>query len=80
VIGGTPGLDCAVNDLQRLLNDKLRDGYELSVIDLQLNPHAGEADRVLATPTLIRLAPAPALRLIGDLSAAAALVRLLELD
>jgi circadian clock protein KaiB len=78
--GNTPRPECTADNLRHLLDEKVPDDYELSVIDLQAQPHAWEADRVLATPTLIRAAPEPVLRWIGDLSNAAALARLLDLD
>lgn len=42
--------------------------YDLEVIDLMVQPERAAADRIIVTPTLIKLAPAPMQRLIGDLS------------
>jgi circadian clock protein KaiB len=42
--------------------------YDLSVLDLETNAVAASADRVLATPTLLRTQPSPQRRFVGDLS------------
>jgi circadian clock protein KaiB len=42
--------------------------YDLEVIDLCLEPDRALADRVVVTPTLIRLSPLPRAIVIGDLS------------
>jgi circadian clock protein KaiB len=39
----------------------------LEVIDVLADPVQAEQDRVLATPTLVRLDPPPVVRLIGGL-------------
>jgi circadian clock protein KaiB len=38
------------------------------VIDVLEQPELAEADKILATPTLIRILPPPLRRIIGDLS------------
>jgi circadian clock protein KaiB len=42
--------------------------YELEVIDLCAEPHRALADRVVVTPTLVKLSPLPKAIVIGDLS------------
>jgi circadian clock protein KaiB len=42
--------------------------YELEVIDLCAEPHRAAADRVVVTPTLIKVSPLPKAIIIGDLS------------
>ena len=39
----------------------------LEVVDVLERPDLAERDAVVATPTLLRLAPEPVLRVIGDL-------------
>lgn len=51
----------------RHLQEALGDAFELSVIDLKATPNAGQADSILATPTLLRTHPAPQRRAVGDL-------------
>jgi circadian clock protein KaiB len=42
--------------------------YDLEVIDLCAEPHRALADRVVVTPTLVKLSPLPKAIVIGDLS------------
>ena len=42
--------------------------YDLEVIDLCAEPHRAAVDRVVVTPTLIKLSPLPKAIIIGDLS------------
>jgi circadian clock protein KaiB len=42
--------------------------WQVEVVDVFDRPELAEDDRVLATPILIRLAPAPRVSVIGDLS------------
>lgn len=58
----------AVANLHQLCTDMLPNKYELSVVDVLADPDQAEQDRILATPTLIRVRPEPARRVIGDLS------------
>ena len=42
--------------------------YDLEVIDLCAEPHRALVDRVVVTPTLVKLSPLPRAIVIGDLS------------
>jgi circadian clock protein KaiB len=42
--------------------------HVLEIIDLMIEPDRALADRVIVTPTLIKVSPPPQIRLIGDLS------------
>ncbi|MGH7889734.1 MAG: circadian clock KaiB family protein [Thermodesulfobacteriota bacterium] len=68
VAGKTPNSTRAVNRFREFLEDKFKDQYSLSVIDILENPQLAENDRVLATPTLIKVQPLPVKKVIGDLS------------
>lgn len=56
----------------RMLCDDAEVEYELEVLEVVEHAQAAEDDRVMLTPTLIRLSPAPRLRVAGDLSDARA--------
>jgi circadian clock protein KaiB len=58
----------AIANLRKLGEERLAGRYELNVVDVQLDPDAAEQDRILATPTLIKLDPAPPRRVTGDLT------------
>ena len=68
VCGHTGRSQRAVAVLQRLCEEQLAGRSELEVIDVLTEPGRADEDRVLATPTLIKLAPAPVRRVVGDLS------------
>ncbi|GAB4492233.1 MAG: hypothetical protein OHK0031_15240 [Anaerolineales bacterium] len=58
----------AAENLRKLCRTVLGGACEIEIIDVGIHPEQAEADKILATPTLIRLRPAPPRRLIGDLS------------
>ncbi|MFP5351816.1 MAG: circadian clock KaiB family protein [Actinomycetota bacterium] len=41
---------------------------ELEVIDILERPDLAERDRIIATPTIVRVSPAPIRKVIGDIS------------
>lgn len=56
-------------DVLREMTDHLPDVVlDLDVVDVLENPDRAELDRILATPTVIRINPLPRVRLVGDLS------------
>jgi len=68
VIGQTPRSVKAIEDLKTTLEDEFKDQYALEVIDIFENPELAEEDKILATPTVIKLLPAPIRKIVGDLS------------
>ena len=52
--------------LKRLFDEFLPGLHELNVINVQEHPELAAQAHVLATPTLIKLRPKPAHRLVGD--------------
>ncbi|MGQ9864985.1 MAG: circadian clock KaiB family protein [Pseudanabaenaceae cyanobacterium] len=59
-----------VQELRRLLQERLGENYELAEIDVRENPERAEVNRVVAIPTLIRRRPLPECRYLGALQAA----------
>ena len=53
---------------------------DLEVVDVLTDPQQAERDRVLATPTLVRLDPPPMVRLIGGLWNAEFVMEALQLN
>jgi circadian clock protein KaiB len=68
VAGQTERSRAAEANLRALCESRLSGGYELEVVDATEQPGLAEEQRILATPTVVRLAPLPQLRVIGDLS------------
>jgi len=67
VTGDTPRTTQAIANLRRICSE-LPDEYELIVIDVLERPQLAEDERIIATPTVIKVLPAPLRRVIGDLS------------
>jgi circadian clock protein KaiB len=69
VIGKTPNSIRAQNQMQVLLEKAVPGQYTLQVIDILSHQKGAEADDIIATPTVLKIAPPPSNRIIGDLSA-----------
>ncbi|HUK73357.1 MAG TPA: circadian clock KaiB family protein [Streptosporangiaceae bacterium] len=68
VAGQTERSLTAQSNLRGLCESRLQDRYELEIVDATEQPGMAEEQRILATPTVVRLAPLPQQRVIGDLS------------
>lgn len=51
-----------------LLGEQLSGQYNLEIIDIQEHPHRAEADKVMATPMLVKCSPGKIQRFVGDFS------------
>ncbi len=78
ITGQTLRSERAVTNLRRICEEGLEGNYELVIIDVLEQPHLAEEERILATPTMIKVSPPPIRRIIGDLSDTEKV--LLELD
>ena len=58
----------AVANLRSLCAAALGDDFEIDVVDVREQPESAEENRIIATPTVLRLSPPPRRRVIGDLS------------
>ena len=68
VTGETPRSQTALKNLKEILDEDYKGVYSLKVIDVIKQPQLAEDDKILATPTLIKILPPPVARIIGDLS------------
>jgi circadian clock protein KaiB len=68
VTGDTTLSQEAEANLRALCKRRLVGSYEIDVVDILESPDAAEDEYIIATPTVLRLAPPPRLRVIGDLS------------
>lgn len=71
VAGRTMRSERAIANMRRLIDQSLAQ-YEcsLTIINVIDEPQLAEAERIIATPTLIKDQPLPSRRIIGDLSGA----------
>jgi circadian clock protein KaiB len=70
----------AILRARQLCDSKLKDNFELEVIDVYQQPILARDGQIVATPTLVREFPRPVRRLIGNLSNATGLFVGLDLD
>lgn len=68
VAGRTERSQTAEANLRALCDNHLGGQYELEIVDTVERPDLAEQQHILATPTVVRLAPLPQRRVIGDLS------------
>ncbi|MCG6551550.1 MAG: circadian clock protein KaiB [Candidatus Magnetominusculus sp. LBB02] len=68
ITGKTPKSERAIANLQNICTHELQSQYEMVVIDILERPQLAEDEKILATPTLIKVLPLPIRRVIGDLS------------
>lgn len=80
VAGDTPRSQQAIENLRRLCDELAEASPECVVIDVLDEPELAEAERILTTPTLIKVTPPPSRRVTGDLSDREAVLRGLTLQ
>ena len=68
IAGMTPRSVQAIAAIRNLCAEFLAGRHELEIIDLYQQPERAVIDQIIAAPTLIRCAPLPIRRLVGDLS------------
>jgi circadian clock protein KaiB len=68
VTGVTSRTKTAFENIKRIMDEDYKGVYSLKVIDVLKQPKLAEDDKILATPTLIKILPPPVARIIGDLS------------
>ena len=67
ITGQTPRSERAIANLRGICEAEFAGRYELTIVDVLERPQLAEDDKILATPTLIKVSPPPARRVIGDL-------------
>lgn len=68
VTGKTPRSEQAIENLRQICEKELTNKYKLIVTDVLEHPWLAEDEKIIATPTLIKVLPPPMRRIIGDLS------------
>jgi circadian clock protein KaiB len=58
----------ATSNLLALCRTHLADHHEIEIIDVLREPKLALANGVLLTPTLVKLAPGPVIRIVGTLA------------
>ncbi|MGC4072810.1 MAG: circadian clock KaiB family protein [Nibricoccus sp.] len=68
VTGTTPRSAQAVANIRALCDEHLVGRYDLEVVDIYQQPGEASGAQIIAAPTLVKQFPAPAKRMVGDLS------------
>jgi circadian clock protein KaiB len=68
VTGSTPRSTRATSNIRKICEEHLEGRYDLEVFDISQHPSLAEGEQIVAAPTLIKKAPLPLRRFIGDLS------------
>ena len=68
VAGTTANSARAVATIRRICDEMPPHRCRLTVVDVYANPELVRAAQIVAVPTLVRRAPAPVRKLVGDLS------------
>ena len=78
VTDATPKSARAIVNARRLLEEYLPERYTLEILDIAEHVALATEDQIVCVPTLLRLAPPPARRIIGDMSDVARVLKGLD--
>lgn len=70
----------AIANLREFCRLHLHDRHDIEIVDVLREPKCALANRVLMTPTLIKIEPSPMRRIVGTLSQTEILLRALGLS
>ena len=68
VAGNAPNSLRAIANARAICEEHFASGHELEIVDLLEHPRRALADGIIVTPTLLKLSPLPAQRVIGNLN------------
>jgi circadian clock protein KaiB len=68
VTDATPKSARAIVNARRILEEHLAGSYSLEILNIAEHVAQATEDQIICAPTLLRLAPPPARRIIGDMS------------
>ncbi len=68
IAGDTQNSILALANLSALCETRLPSHYKIEVVDVLREPKRALADGIFMTPTLVKLAPTPARKIVGTLS------------
>src|SRR4051812_40584433 len=70
----------AIENIKEICEEHLKENYDLEIIDIHKYPNSMYDNDIVASPTLVKSAPAPVKKLIGDLSDRAKVLKLLSIE
>jgi circadian clock protein KaiB len=69
----------AVANLHAICDEHLAENFRLEVVDILQSPQRALADGIVVTPSLTKLSPSPAAKVVGNLSDKRSVMRALGL-
>jgi circadian clock protein KaiB len=78
VTDATPKSARAIVNARRILEEHLQGQYSLEILSIAEHVAQATQDQIICAPTLLRLAPPPARRIIGDMSDVARVLKGLD--
>jgi circadian clock protein KaiB len=76
---GGPNSVQALSNLRAICDEHLAANYRLEIVDILQSPQRAQADGVVLTPSLTKVSPAPAAKIVGNLSDKQSVMRALGL-
>ena len=80
ITGASPNSVRAITNLKSICEEYFPGSYKLEIIDIYQQPLLAKNEQIIALPMLIKSAPLPGRRLIGDMSDTAKVLRGLGLE
>lgn len=80
ITGMSPRSTEAVANVKDICDELLPGNYDLEIVDLYDHPERAREQEIIAAPTLVKLAPPPRRRLIGNMAFREHVVRTLGLQ
>jgi circadian clock protein KaiB len=68
IANSAPNSVRAVANLEAICKEHLKDNFRLEIVDVLEYPLRALADGILVTPSLAKMSPSPAAKIIGNLS------------
>ena len=80
IADSAPNSALAVANLEAICKEHLKDKFKLEIIDVLEYPLRALADGIVVTPSLAKMSPAPAAKVVGNLSDKASVLRALGIQ
>lgn len=80
IAGAAPNSMRAKANLAVICRQYLHDSHDLEIIDVLIDPGRALRNHVVVTPTLVKVAPEPVVRIVGDLGEHAKVMEALGLE
>jgi len=77
IANNAPNSVRAVANLEAICKEHLKDNFKLEVIDVLEYPLRALADGIVVTPSLAKVSPSPAAKIVGNLSDKSSVLRAL---